>query len=289
MGAESAEACRDSVQLFLSLPRDVQEGIVLNEGYPRHDLLPGSGLGAVLDSLLRSGRQADRERDEIAWRVGMCGGDHVLEMLRSPAGVARFGSDSARADHPITMILRRRGQAPWWSSDFFRDPAAPSDTLRAKYLTWLRAGLPARDRAAKNPWAAALAVREMSTYAPSSVESLLASIRPEEVDRRSEGFVYAVASCFGWRCNSERVERLKRLLSAPHPIVRTAAAVYLSFEDSTSSLPRLREEALNEEFSGQWASVVLASRGESRFMERALSVFANAPAGAVSEKHRNNL
>ena len=148
MGAQSAEACRESVRTFLSLPDDVQEGIVLNEGYPRHELMAGSALGAVLDLVLRSGIQMDGGRDEAAWRVGICGGDRALEMLRSQAGIARFGSDSTRVDHPIAMILRRRGQAPWWSSDFFRDPTAPSDSLRAKHRSWLRAGLPARDRSA---------------------------------------------------------------------------------------------------------------------------------------------
>lgn len=129
----------------------------------------------------------------------------------------------------------------------------------------------------------------MTTHDPGEVEAMLFTVNPVDIDSRTEGAVYAAACYFGWRCGSNRAARLTRLLSAPHPIVRTAAAIYLSFADSAMGLAALRDHARSSDFAGQWASVALASRGEKQFVERALAVF-QVPAGAtIFDNHRTNL
>jgi hypothetical protein len=98
-----------------------------------------------------------------------------------------------------------------------------------------------------------------------------------------------MASYYGWRCGDGRLASLRRLLGAPHPIVRTAAAVYLSFDDGELALPVLRSMTTDHGFSGQWAAVALASRGESEFMGRALTVLAGTRTSTTRGVHRENL
>jgi len=79
-----------------------------------------------------------------------------------------------------------------------------------------------------------------------------------------------LGSRFGWRCGRDRAANLKKLLVARDPCLRTAASVYLSFEDEDAGREALRASLMLPGAPGGWAALTLARRGGKDAVPRAI-------------------
>lgn len=299
------------VRRFLDLSDDDQEATILKDPYGEGRIvhLPGpsgntSAFGnvtfvdevagpppiqSVLDSLLNTPRPGRGKRDTAAWRVGQCGGDRMLGVLRSEHGLRRFGSGTTDWWHPIRRILRRRGIESRELPHLFgvERVVAESTALHTLELQGLE-GLVGEKLTPGDRHRYWRAFTYLTVVDPNPVAGELMRIKPREgEDDREREEIYAMASYFGWRCGRDRERHLHNLLRAPHPIVRVAAAVYLSFSDSATGTQSLRGLANLPGFAGAWAAVVLSSRGDKSWVPRALEIL-RLPANQSGSTHSIN-
>lgn len=304
--------CRDSLRNFLGLPRDVQEAVILNLGYPVHWLIPPVSLptgsapgreylsagddgavvpvGELLDSLIAMPVTKSYRYDTPAWRLGSCGGDSALALLRSPSGLAKFGADSANPMHPIWMIRNRRGLVGGESMAELGASLAEPETLSQLRKVLRQVNPSNRSRPDfRTDIRRSRAFIRLTQKDPEAVVNLLFSFSPNALTDREIRACYGLASYFGWKCTGNRAKHFRRLLAAPNPIVRTAAAVYLSFEDSTAGVAELRKLISEPGFPGAWAAVALASRGDKAAVLRALDCLQEEDGVAVDGRYASDL
>lgn len=290
-------ACQDSIRRFLGLTDEEQEALVLNRGYPVCWLFPpGSApkerssptLGELLDSIMAIPTPGEHHYDDPAWRLGRCGGDRALALLRSPTGLAKFGSDSTDHEHPIARILRRRGQGAAKAEGEIGIAASAPDSIDELQKALERI-YPDRVRDSGVGVDGSRSFARLTMKHPESVASFLMSLDSGSTRRLGVRETYGLASYFGWKCSGNRAEYYRTLLGAPNPVVRTAAAVYLSFEDSLAGTAALHELTREPGFPGAWAAVALASRGDKSAAPRALDCLQDEDGPSVFDRHDSDL
>ena len=127
----------------------------------------------------------------------------------------------------------------------------------------------------------------LAKHSPESVATFLMDWLPSE-DWQVGQFGYVLGSAFGHECNADRIALLSRLCSAKDEWIRTAAAVYLCFDDPKLGMGNLRSLMSVPGDPGAWAALVLASRGDKAAMPRALEVMATPKNPRIdSVNHRN--
>jgi len=106
----------------------------------------------------------------------------------------------------------------------------------------------------------------LTIYRPGLVAAYLCAKPPPQR-------TFELASYFCCRCGVDRKRFLPMLLTSPDPWVKTAAAVYLYFENREQSIRYLADMTKFNGDPGVWAAVTLARRGDKNAMRRALQVF----------------
>jgi len=222
-------------------------------------------LGEMLDSLTSLASNYPRKgRSTVEQQIlAPMGGPRSLALLRSPVGLAVFGDDTTKRWHPLRSLANRLEPAPnppvvW---------APPTQAIPDSQLASARTALRGQEYDGR-------AFDLVSAYDPQAIVEFFEHRAVPPPKGWSSATGYTLASTFGQLCGENRRTMFQRLVqNAREPIVRVAAGVYLTYEDSLEGISALRELARQSGFPGGWAATVLASRGDRGAVGRALQVF----------------
>jgi hypothetical protein len=277
MDATSLDIFKRQAVDFIGKPAEEQEKIrLLNGGAlrlptnadpsqeARLEAIPASvSAKEAAQGILQMATQADeRTRQHLLDHLGDGGGLATLEVLEQmePGAWSWQKHDLERTKESIKVragLLPRRGYA------------APKDWIPTPdQIEQAREELrQPRDRV---PWAA---VRIMSPRDPARVVEMLLQWQPKESVSPASDVGYYLGSQFVHLCGRDREMHLTALLKACDPWIKTAAAVYLCFENPALGKTSLKDMCSLEGGPGGWAALVLASRGDKSAVPRALELY----------------
>jgi hypothetical protein len=84
---------------------------------------------------------------------------------------------------------------------------------------------------------------------------------------------YFLISHFAWLCRVDRLKYFISLTNADDPYIKVGSAIYLSFEDETIGITKLKQFAELPGDPGRWASLSLSRRGEKKYLTKILEAF----------------